>query len=82
MYNKDYQTNDYSNLHLSQIKHLWRQFDARATQVEHTATMHKWLQRENIHNYKHQYDRTRGEVSHYVLPFVTIYKLTARRTYL
>jgi hypothetical protein len=53
------------NMHLRQLEHAQRQIDARETKVKHNATRKQWMERQNNANYRNEYDRIIGELSHW-----------------
>ena len=52
-------------MHLRQLEHVQRQIDARETKVKHNATRKQWMERQNNANYRNEYDRIMGELSHW-----------------
>ena len=52
-------------MHLRQLEHMARQIDARESKVKSMATRRKWVERANNASYRNEYDRIRGELSHY-----------------
>ena len=57
--------NRIENMHLKQLEHAQRQLDARETKVKNLATRRKWMERQANANYRNEYDRIQGELSHY-----------------
>ena len=57
--------NRIENMHLKQLEHAQRQLDARETKVKSLATRRKWMERQANANYRNEYDRIQGELSHY-----------------
>jgi hypothetical protein len=53
------------DMHLKQLEHAQKQIDARETKVKHNMTRKNWLERQTSANYRNEYDRIRGELSHY-----------------
>jgi hypothetical protein len=66
------------NMHLRQLEHAQRQIDARETKVKHNATRRQWLERQKNANYRNEYDRIRGELSHYRGSSANLVKLKNR----
>ncbi len=56
---------DVEKLHMRQLEHLGRQIEARETKAKHIATRKRWLERQTNANYRNEYDRIRGELSHF-----------------
>ena len=54
-----------NQMHLRQLEHLARQLDARQTRVKSMMTRKKWVERANNASYRSEYDRVRGELSHF-----------------
>ncbi len=52
-------------LHLRQLEHAQRQIDARESKVKHIATRKQWMERQANANYRNEYDRIQGELSHW-----------------
>ena len=52
-------------MHLKQLEHAQRQIDARETKVKHNATRKQCMERQANANYRNEYDRIQGEVSHW-----------------
>ena len=65
-------------LHLRQLEHAQRQIDARETKVKNLATRRQWLERQKNANYRNEYDRIRGELSHYRGSSANLVKLKNR----
>ena len=61
----------YSKLHLSQLKHLNAQIEARLTRTKSVALVNEWRQKQNIRNYTSEYDRIRNELSNSAIPYQT-----------
>jgi len=54
-----------NRMHLRQLEYLARQIDARESKVKSMATRRKWVERANNANYRNEFDRIRGELSHF-----------------
>lgn len=65
-------------MHLRQLEHLQRQLDARDTKTKSIMTRKNWLERQNNANYRNEYDRLRGELSHFRGPTTDKKKLQDR----
>ena len=52
-------------MHLKQLEHAQRQIDARETKVKHNATRKQWMERQANANYRNEYERVQGELSHW-----------------
>jgi hypothetical protein len=53
------------NMHLKQLEHAQRQIEARETKVKHNMTRKNWMERQANANYRNEYDRIQGELSHW-----------------
>ncbi len=65
-------------LHLRQLEHAQRQIDARETKVKHNATRKQWMERQANANYRNEYDRIMGELSHWRGGTTDMFKLRNR----
>ena len=65
-------------LHLRQLEHAQRQIDARETKVKHNATRKQWMERQKNANYRNEYDRIMGELSHWRGGTTDMFKLRSR----
>jgi hypothetical protein len=52
-------------MHLRQLEHAQRQIDARETKSKHIMTRKNWMERQANANYRNEYDRIQGELSHW-----------------
>jgi hypothetical protein len=66
------------NMHLRQLEHAQRQIDARETKVKHNATRKQWMERQANANYRNEYDRIMGELSHWRGGTTDMFKLRNR----
>ena len=57
------------NRHIRQVEHATKQWEARAHKAANNNNRRKWLERQNKANYRNEYDRIRGELSHYKIPY-------------
>ena len=69
---------NYQNKHMRQIEHAAKQVEARESKTKNNNMRRVWLQRQNNSNYRNEYDRMRGELSHYKAPYKSISQLEAR----
>ena len=69
---------NYQNKHMRQIEHAAKQVEAREIKTKNNNMRRVWLQRQNNSNYRNEYDRMRGELSHYKVPYKSISQLEAR----
>ena len=60
---------NYQNKHMRQIEHAAKQVEARESKTKNNNMRRVWLQRQNNSNYRNEYDRMRGELSHYRVPY-------------
>ncbi len=68
----------YQNRHIRQVEHAAKQWDARASKVKNNNERRRWLERQNNANYRNEYDRLRGELSHNRIPFGSTQRLKKR----
>ena len=54
----------YQNRHGRQTEHAAKQLELRDAKVKSTMMKKDWLERPNNANYRNEYDRIRGELSH------------------
>ena len=55
----------YQDKHVRQVEHVAKQWEARANKVANNNNRRQWLERQNNASYRNEYDRLRGELSHY-----------------
>ena len=60
----------YQNRHYRQIEHAAKQSEARESKVKNNNVRREWMQRQTNANYRNEYDRIRGELSHSKIPYV------------
>ena len=70
----------YQNRHTRQIEHAAKQWDARESQSKNNTMRREWMQRQTNANYRNEYDRIRGELSHNKIPYVSRNQLQQRET--
>ena len=70
----------YSNLQLSQLKHLNAQIEARLTRTKSVALVNEWRQKQIMRNYQSEYDRIRNELLNSALPLQTQEGVKKRKT--
>ena len=68
----------YQNRHTRQVELATKQWEARANKVANNVNRRQWIERQNNANYRNEYDRLRGELSHARLPFESIQRLRRR----
>ena len=68
----------YQNRHLRQIEHAAKQWEARESKVKNNELRRHWLQRQDNHNYRSEYDRIRGELGNKRIPMGNRYRLQNR----
>ena len=54
----------YQNRHLRQVEHASKQAEARDTKGKNNMMRKQWLERQTNANYRNEYDRIRGDLSH------------------
>jgi hypothetical protein len=69
----------YQNRHTRQIEHAARQWEAKANKVSNANNRRKFMERQNNANYRNEFDRVRGELSRYRIPFGSKPRLESRR---
>ena len=72
----------YQNKHGRQIEHAARQVELRDAKVKSTMLRKDWLERQTNSNYRNEYDRIRGELSHPKLGAYSIRQFKEREAYL
>ena len=70
------------SLHPRQLEHVNRMIDARETKTKSLVLRRKWMERQANANYRNEYDRIRGELSHNKLGSVDRQKLKDREAIL
>jgi len=68
----------YQNRHLRQIEHAAKQWEAREQKSKNNNMRKEWLERQTNSNYRNEYDRIRGELSHNRIPYGSVQKLKRR----
>ena len=68
----------YQNRHIRQVEHAAKQWEARTNKVANDNNRRKWLERQNNTNYRNEYDRIRGELSHNKIPYKSLMQLMKR----
>ena len=69
----------YQNRHVRQVEHVAKQWEARANKVANNNNRRQWLERQNNASYRNEYDRLRGELSHYRIPYGSVHRLRSRQ---
>ena len=67
------------NKHVRQVEHAAKQWEARASKVKNNYERKRWLERQTNANYRNEYDRIRGDLSRYKIPFLTPARLQNRK---
>ena len=70
----------HQNRHIRQVEHAAKQWDRRASNVANSDNRSMWLERQNNANYRNEYDRIRGELSHNKIPYANRGQLQRRET--
>ena len=68
----------YQNRHLRQLEHAAKQSDARDMKSKNNTMRKQWLERQTNANYRNEYDRIRGELSHNKIPYRSMMQLKQR----
>ena len=63
---------------MRQLEHIARIMEARESKSKHIATRKQWMERQKNASYRNEYDRIRGELTHYKLGAVDRQKLQNR----
>jgi hypothetical protein len=69
-------------MHLRQLEHVGKIMEARENKTKNLMLRRKWMERQTNENYRNEYDRIRGEMSHNKLGSVDMQRLKDRETYL
>jgi len=69
-------------MNLRQLDHVGRVLEARENKTKSLVLRRKWMERQANANYRNEYDRIRGELSHNKLGSVDRKKLSDREAYL
>ena len=70
----------YQNRHLRQMDHAAKQWEGRETKSKNNAMRKQWLERQTNANYRNEYDRIRGDLSHYKIPYRSMMQLMKRES--
>ena len=65
-------------LHLRQLEHIGKIMEARESKTKSLVLRRQWMERQANANYRNEYDRIRGELSHNKLGAVDRNKLKHR----
>lgn len=65
-------------LHLRQLEHIGKIMEARESKTKSLVLRRQWMERQANANYRNEYDRIRGELSHNKLGSVDRNKLKHR----
>ena len=69
----------YQNRHLRQIEHASKQAEARDTKGKNNTMRKQWLERQTNANYRNEYDRIRGDLSHPKIQYRSMMQLKKRK---
>ena len=69
----------FQNRHHRQIEHAAKQWEGREMKVKNNNMRKQWLERQNNLNYRKEYDRLRGELSHRKIPWKTVHQIDKRQ---
>lgn len=73
-----YNRSGIESLHLRQLDHIKRIMTARESKTKSLVLRRKWMERQVNANYRNEYDRIQGELSHNKLSSVDRKRLTER----
>jgi len=68
----------YQNRHLRQVEHAAKQSEARDTKSKNNTMRKQWLERQTNANYRNEYDRIRGDLSHPKIQYRSMMQLRNR----
>ena len=68
----------YQNKHLRQLEHAATQSEARDMKSKNNTMRRQWLERQTNANYRNEYDRIHGELSHNKIPYRSMMQLKQR----
>ena len=69
----------YQNRHLRQIEHASKQAEARDAKGKNNTMRKQWLERQTNANYRNEYDRIRGDLSHPKIQYRSMMQLKKRK---
>jgi hypothetical protein len=62
----------YQNRQIRQIEHAAKQWEAREAKSKNNSMRREWMERQTNANYRNEYDRIRGELSHqYIIGYTS-----------
>ena len=70
----------YQNRQIRQIEHAAKQWEAREAKSKNNSMRREWMERQTNANYRNEYDRIRGELSHRKIPYRTWTQLQRRQS--
>ena len=70
----------YQNKHTRQIEHASKIWEEREMKSKNNAMRQQWLERRTNANYRNEYDRIRGDLSHHKIPWKTMHQLEKRQS--
>ena len=73
------QMEKYQNRHVRQIEHAAKQVEAREMKSKNNNMRKQWMERQTKANYRNEYDRIRGELSHPKIPYKSMMQLVKRQ---
>ncbi len=68
----------YQNRHLRQIEHAAKQWEGREMKSKNNTMIKQWLERRTNINYRNEYDRIGGYLSHSKIPYRSMMQLMKR----
>jgi len=68
----------YQNRHLRQVEHAAKQSEARDMKSKNNMMRKQWLERQTNANYRNEYDRIRGDLSHPRIQYRSMMQLRNR----
>ncbi len=68
----------YQNRHVRQLEHAAKQYEMRDMKTKNNNMRRQWLERQNNASYRNEYDRLRGDLSGYKIPFGSKQRLQKR----
>ena len=72
----------YENKHMRQIEHAAQQWEGRESKSKNNTMRKQWLDHQTHANYRNEYDRIRGELSHDKITYESVKELQKRESVL
>ena len=69
----------YQSRHMRQIEHASKQVESREMKSKNNNMRKQCLERQTNANYRNEYDRIRGELSHHKIPYKSMMQLVKRQ---